>query len=127
MKKFQLETDRLGHVIGLEPSRIQETLKSRECTFISDKFYNKGIYRVRNIETKSLEDFAIHIYRIEAAIYQGLVDDLGAKCVDKSLWENVPDGEAVFFYAFRVEEQFIKDNGTKKSKDDMRREKRIKI
>ncbi|MCD5409955.1 MAG: hypothetical protein LRZ87_04260 [Methanocellales archaeon] len=126
MKKFQLETGRLGHVIDLEPSRIQETLKNRECTFISDKFYNKGIYRVRNIETKSLEDFAIHIYRIEAATYQGLVDDLGAKCVDKSLWENVPDGEVIFFYAFRVEEQFIKDTETEKPKDEMKQEKWIK-
>ncbi|ATZ61442.2 MAG: hypothetical protein BME93_05065 [Methanosarcinales archaeon Met12] len=120
MNKLQLEIDRLGHVVDLEPSRIQETLKSRECTFISHKFYNKGIYRVRNIETKSLEDFAIYIYRIESATYQGLVDELGAKCVDKSLWKNVPEGGATFFYAFRVEEQFIKD--TKKSKDDMKKE-----
>lgn len=120
MDKFQLGLDGLGHVIDLDPVRIQETLKSEECTFISDKFYNKGIYRVRNVETKSLENLAIHIYRIEAATYQGLVDDFGAKCVDKSLWENVPKGGAIFFYAFRIEEQFIKD--TEKPRGGIKKE-----
>jgi hypothetical protein len=69
---------------------------------------------VRNRGNNSLENFAIHIYRIEAATYQGIVDELGAECVDKSLWENVPEGGAIFFYAFRLEKEFIK--GAEESK-----------
>ncbi|MDI6888837.1 MAG: hypothetical protein QMC78_03985 [Methanocellales archaeon] len=109
MDEFQVEIDRIGHVIPLDPLRIQETLKSGGCTFISDKFYNKGIYRVRNKQSEALENFAIRIYRIEAATYQGLVDELGAECIDKSLWRNVPEGAPIFFYAFKLEDKFVKD------------------
>jgi len=109
MDEFQVEIDRIGHVILLDSLRIQETLKSGSCTFISDKFYNKGIYRVRNRQSGALENFAIRIYRIEAATYQGLVDELGTECIDKSLWRNVPEGAPIFFYAFKLEDRFVKD------------------
>jgi len=108
MDEFQVEIDRIGHVIHLDPLRIQETLKSGGCTFISDKFYNKGIYRVRNQQSGELENFAIRIYRIEAATYQGLIDELGTECIDKSLWQNVPEGAPIFFYAFKLEDKFVK-------------------
>lgn len=109
MDEFQAEIDRIGHIIHLDPLRIQETLKSGGCTFLSDKFYNKGIYRVRNKQSGELENFAIRIYRIEAATYQGLVDELGTECIDKSLWQNVPEGAPIFFYAFKLEDKFVKD------------------
>ncbi len=119
MDEFQVELGRVGHLIPLVSLRIQETLQSGSCTFISDKFYNKGIYRVRNKQSGALENFAIRIYRIEAATYQGLVDELGAECIDTSLWRNVPEGAPVFFYAFKLENRLVK-NAPKKENEALR-------
>jgi hypothetical protein len=110
----KLDISRVGNNIDLDPFRIEEVLDNGTCTFVSSKFYNKGVYRVKNNQTKRLEDFAINIDKIEAATYEGLVEEFGVGCVDASLWSDVPEGSMVFFYSFKLEKDLVKQHSTKK-------------
>ena len=109
----KLDISRVGNTIDLDPFRIDEVLQNGTCTFVSSKFYNKGVYRVKNNQTKRHEDFAINIDKIEAATYEGLVDEFGEGCVDASLWDDVPDGSMVFFYSFKLETDLVKQQSKK--------------
>ena len=110
----KLDISRVGNNIDLDPFRIDEVLENGTCTFVSSKFYNKGVYRVKNNQTKQLEDLAINIDKIEAATYEGLVEEFGEGCVDASLWDDVPDGSMVFFYSFKLEKDLVEQYSGKK-------------
>lgn len=105
--EFKLGLDRLGQVLELDQFRVDEVLESGRCTFVSEKLYNKGVYRVRNRRTGLLEDIAIRITHIEAATYQQLVDEMGDGCVDPRLWDDLGEGEPMFFYAFTLETDLV--------------------
>jgi alanine-alpha-ketoisovalerate/valine-pyruvate aminotransferase len=106
----KLDISRIGSTIELDPIRIDEVLEKGTCTFVSPMFYNKGVYRVKNSLKKYLENFAINIHKIEAATYQGLVEEFGEECVDTSLWDEVPEGSVIFFYSFKVEKDLVKQH-----------------
>ncbi len=104
---FKLEIERLGNILDLDEYKIKETLEHGKSTLISSRFYNKGVYRVRNSDSGRLENMAINIEKIAAVTYEGLVRELGEGCVDRTLWNDVPDGEPIFFYSFKFD-QFVK-------------------
>lgn len=105
---FRLDIERIGHIIDMDDYKINEAKQSGKSTMISSKFYNKGVYRVRNSSNGILESIAINIDKIAAVTYEGLVKELGRDCVDKSLWKDVPEGEAIFFYSLKLEDEFVK-------------------
>ncbi len=104
---FKLEIERLGNILDLDEYKIKETLEHGKSTLISSRFYNKGVYRVRNSDSGRLENLAINIEKIAAVTYEGLVKELGEGCVDRNLWNDVPEGEPIFFYSFKLD-QFVK-------------------
>jgi hypothetical protein len=104
---FKLEIERLGNILDLDEYKIKETLEHGKSTLISSRFYNKGVYRVRNSDSGRLENMAINIEKIAAVTYEGLVRELGEGCVDRNLWNDVPEGEPIFFYSFKLD-QFVK-------------------
>lgn len=105
---FKLDIERIGHVLEMDEYKIKEALERGRSTLISSKFFNKGVYRVRNQKTGRLENIAVNIDKIAAVTYDGLVKELGKDCVDKSLWKDVPEGEAIFFYSLKLENEFVK-------------------
>ena len=108
--KEKLDISRIGSILELDPIRIDEVMQKGSCTFVSPKFYNKGVYRVKNSQRKFLEDFAIHIHKIEAATYEDLVEEFGEECIDTSLWNEVPEGSVIFFYSFKMETDLVKQH-----------------
>ena len=104
---FKLEIERLGNIIDLDEYKIKEALEHGKSTLISSKFYNKGVYRVRNIDSGRIENIAINIDKIAAVTYDGLSKELGEGCVDKNLWKDVSEGEPIFFYSFKLD-KFVK-------------------
>jgi hypothetical protein len=105
---IKLDVERIGHVLEMDDYKINEARSSGKSTLISSKFYNKGVYRVRNANNGRLEGIAINIDKIAAVTYEGLVKELGADCVDKNLWKDIPEGEAIFFYSIKLETGFVK-------------------
>ncbi|HEX7627754.1 MAG TPA: hypothetical protein VF354_02395 [Candidatus Methanoperedens sp.] len=105
---FRLEIERVAHTLDLDEYKINEAKKTGKSTMISPKFFNKGIYRVRNSNNGLVEDIAVNIDKIAAVTYDGLIKELGKDCVDKSLWKDVPEGEAIFFYSLKLENDFVK-------------------
>lgn len=105
---FKLDIERIGHVIDMDEFKINEAKVRGKSTLISPKFFNKGVYRVRNSTSGRLESIAVNIDKIAAVTYEGLVKELGEDCVDKNLWKDVPEGEAIFFYSLRLENDFVK-------------------
>lgn len=110
LEYIKLDLDRIGNVIDLDPNIIKEIVNKDKSFFISPKLYNKGIYRVRNKYSGLLEDFAVYLYKIEAATYEALVKKLGYEKVDKELWKGVPEGSVLFFYGLKLENELIKYN-----------------
>ena len=106
--KLKLDMERIGNTLGLDEFRIKESNENGGSTLISPKFYNKGVYRVRNTDSGRLENMAVNIDKVAAVTYQGLVDELGEDCVDKNLWKDVPEGGAIFFYSIKLEKDFVK-------------------
>lgn len=104
---FKLEIERLGNILDLDEYKIKEALEHGKSTLISSKFYNKGVYRVRNTDSGRLENMAINIEKIAAVTYDSLVKELGEGCVDGNLWNDVPQGEPIFFYSFKLD-KFVK-------------------
>ena len=104
---FKLEIERLGNILDLDEYKMKETLEHGKSTLISSRFYNKGVYRVRNSDSGRLENLAINIEKIAAVTYESLVKELGEGCVDRNLWNDVPEGEPIFFYSFKLD-QFVK-------------------
>ncbi|MDP3103623.1 MAG: hypothetical protein Q8M95_03340 [Candidatus Methanoperedens sp.] len=104
---FKLEIERLGNILDLDEYKIKEALEHGKSTLISSRFYNKGVYRVRNTDSGRLENMAINIEKIAAVTYDGLVKELGEGCVDRNLWNDVPQGEPIFFYSFKLD-KFVK-------------------
>lgn len=92
----------------MDEFKIKEAIEQGRSTLISSRFFNKGIYRVRNAGTGRLEDIAVSIDKIAAVTYEGLVIELGEGCVDKHLWKDVPEGEPIFFYSLKLENDFVK-------------------
>jgi hypothetical protein len=111
----KLDISRIGNVIDLDSYRIDEVLSNESSTFISPMFYNKGVYRVMNNHDNQLEDFAINIDKIEAATYNGLVEEFGTECVDPHLWDDVPEGSIIFFYSFKLEKNLVLQHSRKKN------------
>ncbi len=107
---FKLEIERIGHVLEMDEYKINEAREHGKSTLISSKFFNKGIYRVRNQKNGRMENIAVNIDKIAAVTYDGLVKELGRDCVDKSLWKDVAEGEAIFFYSLKLENEFVKKN-----------------
>lgn len=105
---FKLDIERIGHILDMDEFKINEAKENGKSTLISPKFFNKGIYRVRNATSGSLENIAVNIDKIAAVTYEGLVKELGEDCVDKNLWKDVPQGEAIFFYSLKLESEFVK-------------------
>lgn len=105
---FKLDMERIGHVLDMDEFKINEAKEHGKSTLISSKFFNKGVYRVRNANSGRLENIAINIDKIAAVTYEGLVKELGEDCVDKNLWKDVPEGEAIFFYSLKLESDFVK-------------------
>ncbi len=105
---FRLNIERIGHTIDLDEYKINEARQQGRSTMISPVFFNKGVYRVRNIRNGRLEDIAVNIDKIAAVTYEGLVKELGRDCVDKSMWRDVPEGDAIFFYSLKLENEFVK-------------------
>jgi len=105
---FRLGMERIGHIIELDEYKINEAKALGKSTMISPKFYNKGVYRVLNSNNGSLDSIAINIEKIAAVTYEGLIKELGKDCVDKSLWKDVPEGEPIFFYSLKLENEFVK-------------------
>ncbi len=103
---FKLEIERIGNILDLDELKIKEAMESGKSTLISSKFFNKGIYRVRNTNSGRLENMAVNIDKIGAITYEGLVQELGEGCVDKHLWKDVPEGDVIFFYSLRRENNF---------------------
>jgi len=106
--KFKLDIDRIGHILDLDEFKIKEAQEHGKSTLISSKFFNKGVYRVRNITNGRLENIAVNIDKIAAVTYEGLIKELGEGCVDKHLWKDVPEGEPIFFYSLKLENNFVK-------------------
>ena len=106
--KLKLDMERIGNTLGLDEFRIKESNENGSSTLISPKFYNKGVYRVRNTDSGRLENMAVNIDKVAAVTYQGLVEELGEDCVDKNLWKDVPEGGAIFFYSIKLEKDFVK-------------------
>ena len=106
--KLKLDMERIGNTLGLDEFRIKESNENGGSTLISPKFYNKGVYRVRNTDSGRLENMAVNIDKVAAVTYQGLVEELGEDCVDKNLWKDVPEGGAIFFYSIKLEKDFVK-------------------
>ncbi len=104
---FKLEIERLGNILDLDEYKIKEALEHGKSTLISPRFYNKGVYRVRNTDSGRLENMAINIEKIAAVTYESLIRELGDGCVDKNLWNDVPEGEPIFFYSFKLD-KFVK-------------------
>ncbi len=104
---FKLEIERLGNILDLDEYKIKEALEHGKSTLISPRFYNKGVYRVRNTDSGHLENMAINIEKIAAVTYESLIRELGDGCVDKNLWNDVPEGEPIFFYSFKLD-KFVK-------------------
>jgi hypothetical protein len=105
---FRLDIERIGHVLDMDEFKINEAKERGKSTMISPKLFNKGVYRVRNADSGILEGIAVNIEKIAAVTYDGLVKELGKDCVDKSLWKDVPEGEAIFFYSLKLENEFVK-------------------
>lgn len=105
---FRLEIERIGHVLDMDEFKINEAKERGKSTMISPKLFNKGVYRVRNVDSGILESIAVNIEKIAAVTYEGLVKELGKDCVDKTLWKDVPEGEAIFFYSLKLENEFVK-------------------
>jgi hypothetical protein len=105
---FRLDIERIGHILEMDEFKINEAKERGKSTMISPKFFNKGVYRVRNVNNGRLESIAVNIDKIAAVTYDGLVKELGKDCVDKSLWKDVPEGEAIFFYSLRLENEFVR-------------------
>ncbi len=105
---FRLDIERIGHIIELDEYKINEARQQGRSTMISPVFFNKGVYRVRNVSNGRLESIAVNINKIAAVTYEGLVKELGKDCVDKSLWKDVPEGDAIFFYSLKLENEFVK-------------------
>lgn len=108
MLTFKVEIDRIGNVLDLDDFKVKDAMQHGKSTMISSKFYNKGVYRIRNTSSGHLENMAINIDKIAAVTYDGIVKELGEGCVDKSLWKDVPDGEPIFFYSLKLERDFVK-------------------
>ncbi len=104
---FKLEIERLGNILDLDEYKIKEALEHGKSTLISPRFYNKGVYRVMNTDSGRLENMAINIDKIAAVTYESLVNELGEGCVDRNLWNDVPQGEPIFFYSFKLD-KFVK-------------------
>ncbi len=100
---FKLDIERIGNMLDLDEFKIKEATEQGKSTLISSKFFNKGVYRVRNINNGRLENIAVNIDKIGAVTYEGLVKELGEGCVDKSLWKDVPEGDIIFFYSLKLE------------------------
>ena len=109
----KLDISRIGSTIELDPYKIDETIQHGNSTLVSPMFYNKGVYRVKNSQKKQLEDFAINVDKIEAATYQGLVEEFGKECVDLHLWDDVPEGSVIFFYSFKLETTLVEQHSKK--------------
>ncbi len=107
MDSFKIEMERIGHVLDMDEFKINEAKERGRSTLISTKFFNKGVYRVRNANNGNLENIAVNIDKIAAVTYTGLVKELGQDCVDKNLWKDVPEGEAIFFYSLKLENDFV--------------------
>ncbi len=105
---FKLDMERIGHVLDMDEFKINEAKEHGKSTLISTKFFNKGVYRVRNANNGRLENIAVNIDKVAAVTYEGLVKELGEGCVDKNLWKDVPEGEAIFFYSLKLENEFVK-------------------
>ncbi len=105
---FKLEIERIGNVLDLDEFKIKEATERGRSTLISPKFFNKGVYRVRNSNSGHLENIAINIDKIAAVTYDGLVKELGEGCVDRGLWKDVAQGEPIFFYSLKLEREFVK-------------------
>lgn len=105
---FKLDIERIGHILDMDEFKINEAMEHGKSTLISPKFFNKGVYRVRNANNGRLENMAINIDKIAAVTYESLVKELGEDCVDKNLWKDVPEGEAIFFYSLKLEDNFVK-------------------
>ncbi len=105
---FKLDIERIGHVLDMDEFKINEARERGKSTLISSKFFNKGVYRVRNSNNGHLESIAVNIDKIAAVTYEGLVKELGEDCVDRNLWKDVPEGEAIFFYSLKLEGDFVK-------------------
>ncbi len=105
---IKLDIDRIGHILEMDEYKLNEARSTGKSTLISSKFYNKGVYRVRNASNGRLESIAVNIDKIAAVTYDGLVKELGKDCVDKSLWKDIPEGEAIFFYSIKLETGFVK-------------------
>lgn len=105
---FRLDIERIGHILDMDEFKINEAKERGKSTMISPKFFNKGVYRVRNANNGRLESIAVNIDKIAAVTYDGLVKELGRDCVDKTLWKDVPEGEAIFFYSLRLENDFVR-------------------
>jgi hypothetical protein len=103
----KIDISRIGCILELDPTRIEEVIEKGRCTLVSPKLFNKGVYKVKNSRNNQLEDVAVNITKIEAATYKGLVDEFGAKCVDAHLWEEVPEGSVIFFYSFNLETDLV--------------------
>lgn len=106
--KLKLDMERIGNTLELDEFRIKESKENGASTLISPKFYNKGVYRVRNTDSGRLENLAVNIDKVAAVTYVGLVEELGEDCVDKNLWKDVPEGAAIFFYSLKLEKDFVK-------------------
>jgi hypothetical protein len=113
--KEKLEISRIGSTIELDNYRIYEVLEKGHCTFISPMFYNKGVHKVKNSQNEHSDDFAINIDKIEAATYQGLVEEFGEDCVDSHLWDDVPDGSIIFFYSVKLEKDLVDQQPQRKT------------
>lgn len=106
--KFKLEIERIGNFLDLDELKIKEAMESGKTTLISSRFFNKGIYRIRNAGNGNFENVAVNIDKIGAVTYDGLVRELGEGCVDRNLWRDVPEGDVIFFYSLRLENDFVK-------------------
>ena len=106
--KFKLDIERIGNVLELDDFKIREVADNGKSTLISSKFFNKGVYRVRNSGNGRLENVVINVDKIAAVTYDGLIKELGEGCVDKHLWKDVPEGEPIFFYSIKLEKDFVR-------------------
>ncbi len=106
---FKVDIERIGNMLELDEFKIKEAIEHGKSTLISSRFFNKGVYRVRNAGNGSLENIAVNIDKIAAVTYEGLVEELGEGCVDKSLWKDVKDGDVIFFYSLQLEKDLVKE------------------